>query len=78
MRTPFRDADHAALSRAAMLEEQSARLQRELAAARASLASERETARSSSPHRAFVRAMLLSATFAVVVMLVVLGMLSAR
>jgi len=68
-RQPFRDAGHAALARADVLEHENERLRSELVSARAALVQQQRVARL-SPHRVFVRSMLLAATLVAAALLV--------
>jgi hypothetical protein len=78
MRQPFRDTNHAALARVDALEAENTRMHTELAVARAELLLQEQIARSLSPQRAFVRAMVLAATMVAVALLVATLLASAR
>jgi hypothetical protein len=77
MRQPFRDTDHAALARVEALEEENARMHSELVIAREELLEQQRAARSRSPQRAFVRAMVLAATLVAAALLVAAKLASA-
>jgi F0F1-type ATP synthase assembly protein I len=78
MRQAFRDASHAALVRADALAEENERLRSDLATALATVAKRRDVSRRRSPHRAFVGAMLLSATLVAAMLLAAVELVSLR